>query len=97
MPHKPPMSELVKDPLWQKTREELLGQWTVNPEECCRKIRRYLGPISSTTNDKIKIVMNYLTSTGFRTGRIKHDCITKIRHELSMEILKRKAKKSWDR
>jgi len=54
-----------------------------------------LGSISSTSNDKIKVVQNYLTGTGFRTGRIKHPCITKLRTELSMERKKRQAKGTW--
>ena len=46
-------------------------------------------------NDQIKVVMNYLVGTGFRTGAIKHPCITNLRTQLSSEIKKRKAKKQW--
>jgi hypothetical protein len=34
--------------------------------------------------------MNYLTGTGFRTGRIKHPCISKIRASISAEMKRRK-------
>jgi hypothetical protein len=91
----PKISELVKDPEWQKVRQSLVGQWNMRPEWCCKQLRDYLGPISKTSNDKIRIVMNYLTGTGFRIGKIKHPCITKLRAELSAEIKKRKAKKEW--
>lgn len=85
-----PIRELVKDPEWQKVRQGLLGKWKEEPEWCCAQLSRYLG--SNPSNEKLKIVMNYLTGTGFRTGRIKHPCITKIRSQISMEIKKRKAK-----
>jgi CRISPR/Cas system-associated protein Csm6 len=88
--------DLVRDQEWQKVRKSLLGQWKEKPEWCCAQLNRYLGSTSSTTNKKIRIVMNYLTGTGFRTGRITHSCITKIRTQLSAEIKKRKAKKTWE-
>ncbi len=47
---------------------------------------------SSASTDKLNVVMNYLTGTGFRTGRIKHSCIQIIRTQISMERKKRKAK-----
>lgn len=91
-----PRNKLVKDPGWQRVRESLLGQWSKRPEWCCSKLRAYLGPINRTSNDKIKVVMNYLTGTGFRTGRIKHPCISKLRAQMSSEIKKRKAQKTWN-
>jgi len=88
-----PVRELVKDPEWQKVRKSLLGQWKEKPEWCCAQLKRYLG--SNPPNEKLKIVMNYLTGTGFRTGRISHPCIIKIRSQISMEIKKRKAKGTY--
>lgn len=90
-----PKNILVKDPSWQALRKSLIGKWSENPEQCCNQLRRYLGPIQSTSKDKIKVVQNYLTGTGFRTGRIKHLCITKLRSQLSMERKKRISKKEW--
>ena len=90
-----PKNILVKSSDWQRVRKSLLGNWKVKPEWCCAQLRRYLGPISSTSKDKIKVVMNYLTGTGFRTGRIKHSCISKLRTQLSMERKKRVAQKEW--
>jgi len=90
-----PKNVLVKSPEWQAVRKSLLGKWKEDPEWCCARLRKYLGPISSTSNDKIRVVMNYLTGTGFRTGKIKHTCITKLRLELSMERKKRQAKGTW--
>jgi len=86
----------LKGEEWQKVRRSLLGQWKTRPTWCCSQLRKYLGSISTTPNSKLKIVMNYLTGSGFRMGKIKHECITKLRAQISMEIKKRKAKKEWD-
>jgi len=90
-----PKNVLVRSDEWQKVRKSLLGQWKERPEWCCSQLRKYLGSISTTSKDKIKVVMNYLTGTGFRTGRIKHPCISKLRTQLSMERKKRVAQKRW--
>ena len=90
-----PKNILVKDPQWQKVRKNLLGQWKERAPWCCLQLRQYLGSISNTSKDKIKVVMNYLTGSGFRTGKIKHLCIIKLRAELSMERKKRAAKGQW--
>ncbi len=90
-----PKNILVKSPAWQIVRKSLLGNWKDKPEWCCAQLRKYLGGISSASKDKIKVVMNYLTGTGFRTGRIKHPCISKLRAQLSMERKKRVAQKEW--
>lgn len=90
-----PKNVLVRSPEWQAVRKSLLGQWKERPEWCCAQLRKYLGNISTTSKDKIKVVMNYLTGSGFRTGKIKHPCISKLRLLLSMERKKRVAKKEW--
>jgi hypothetical protein len=90
-----PRNKLVGSPEWESVRKSLLGQWKGNPEWCCSQLRGFLGSIGGASADKIKVVQNYLTGTGFRTGRIKHPCISTLRIQLSMEIKKRKAKKEW--
>lgn len=92
---KPPVKEIVKDPAWQKVRVSLLGQWSKIPDWACSQLRKYLGSISGTSNEKLRIVMNYLTGTGFRTGKISHPCISKLRNDISEEIKKRKQKEKW--
>jgi len=86
----------IKGEEWQKVRESLVGQWKKRPQWCCSQLRKYLGSLSTTPNHKLKIVMNYLTGSGFRMGKIKHECITKLRAQISMQIKVRKAKKEWD-
>jgi hypothetical protein len=90
MKPKKPMRELVKRDDWQKVRESLLKKWKTDPKGNCAKLRKFLGNIKTTEDDKLYIVMNYLTGTGFRTGRIKHECITKLRAEISVEMKRRK-------
>jgi len=88
------IKELVKDKEWQKIRQSLQGQWNIRSDWCLKKLRDYLGNISTTNEDKLKIVLNYLTGTGFRTKAIKEfDKIQKLRTEISVELKKRKFKK----
>lgn len=90
-----PKNKLVRDDSWQTVRKSLLGQWKEHPEQCCSKLRSYLGAIATTDNDKIRVVMNYLVGSGFRTGKIKHSCIVILRTQMSSEIKKRKAQNKW--
>lgn len=91
-----PKLKLVTSPEWINVREKLKGTWKQKPGWACLQLVKYLGPFSSASNDKIKIVYNYVRGTGFRTGMIKHPCIEKLKIQLSSEIEKRKSKKEWD-
>lgn len=90
-----PINKLVRCPEWQTLRVSLLGKWMKEPEWAVGRLVEYLGPIESTSIDKMKVVKNYLTGTGFRTGRIKHPLITNLRHQLSLERERRKASGKW--
>ena len=92
---KQPIREIVKDESWQKVRKSLLGKWKENPEWCCSQLRSYLGSIESASNTKIRILMNYLTGSAFRMGKIKPPCVILMRTKLSMEIAKRKKENKW--
>lgn len=85
-----PISKLVNRPDWQLLRQSLVGTWAENPIANCKTLRQYMGPLATTSLDKLRIVMNYLTGTGFRTGRIKHPCIPKLRSDISKEMKRRK-------
>jgi len=87
-----PMKELVNNPEWQAVRKSLLGQWKEKPTWCCSRLRNYLGSIQSASDDKLSIVMNYLTGSGFRSGTIKHACISALRAQISVERKRRKFK-----
>lgn len=87
---KPSMKDIVNRADWQKLRKELLGTWKHSPKENIKKLIDFIGDFKSTEIEKLKIVMNYLTGTGFRTGRIKHPSIQRLRSEISIELKKRK-------
>jgi len=80
------MKELVKDQEWQKIRSSLLHRWMNNRDYCIKKLRYYLGDMKDYK--KLKIVMNYLTGTGFRTGKIQGPEIQKLRNEVSIALRK---------
>jgi hypothetical protein len=84
------IKDLVKRKDWQDIRKSLKGKWINNPIQCINKLRHWLGNIRTTEEEKLRIVMNYLTGTGFRTGRIKHESISKLRSEISNELRRRK-------
>ena len=89
------VKELVKDASWQKTRISLLGKWKEQPNWCVSQLRKYLGNIHTCDDDKLRIIMNYLTGTSFRVGAISsrnNPSIPKLRAEISAELKKRKYK-----
>lgn len=89
------IQDLVKDEEWQKLRSSLVGTWKTNPERNCQLLRNYLGDIQTCSYEKLRIVMNYLTGSGFRMGIIKHSCISKLRLDISTEMKRRKLKKDF--
>lgn len=88
-----PISEIVKNKEWQKIRQSLLNKWKTKPVDCCKILEEYLGDVSKADIDKLRILKNYLYSSGFRIGVIKHPCIDKLRAEISAEMKKRKFQK----
>ena len=89
------ISEIVKDPNWQKVRKKLIGQWKERPNWCVSQLRNYIGNMSTCDEDKLRITMNYLVSSGFRSGAISsrdNPSIPKLRAEISAELKKRKFK-----
>jgi len=75
------IKQLVQRKDWQELRKLMLGSWNNHPERSIQRLRKWLG--DSPSEDKRRIVMNYLTGTGFRTGTIKsHPSIQKLRNEL---------------
>lgn len=84
------IQELVKRDDWQKIRKSLIGQWNKEPEECLKKIKQWMGNVRMTNMDKLYIVLNYLTGTGFRTKAINYEPVTALKEEIKEEIKRRK-------
>ena len=80
------IKDLVKNKDWQTLRQSLEGTWNKTPDSNCMKLRKYLDGFKD--EKKLRIVMNYLIGTGFRTGRIKHKCISKLRLDISKNLKK---------
>jgi len=85
--------DLIKDPEWQQLRKQMLNMWICKPDWCCFKIRRFLG--GSWTNNKLKIIASYLSSSGFKFGAINYPCLVKLKTEIFNEIKNRKSKGNW--
>lgn len=83
------VQELVRDPGWQELRKSFIGTWMISPQENCRKLRAFLGGASAEmwgSWEKLRIVLNYLTGSGFRSGRIRHPDIDVLLKEVKQEL-----------
>jgi len=87
---KKPVKKIVQRKDWQALRKSLVGKWKQNPAACVSKLRGWLGSLNSASDDKLRIVMNYLTGSGFRSGKIKHPSISNLRDQISNEMKRRK-------
>lgn len=86
------IQDLVNRDDWQKIRKSLLGKWKVDPNSCLRIIKQWVGSLSNAENDKLYIVLNYLTGTGFRSRTINFRPADAYREEVKEEIKRRKHK-----
>jgi hypothetical protein len=71
------IQEVVNDPEWQALRLSLLRRWRNFPTECLEDLRQYGGDLSDP--DKVRRLLNYLTGSGFRTGKINSPAIEAYR------------------
>jgi len=71
--------QVVKLPEWQKLRVGFLGTWKTTPVANVAQLRAFYDPADAR---KTRIVLNYLTGTGFRSGTIQHPAITAFREEV---------------
>lgn len=71
---------VVASPEWQKIRHDFIGTWHEHPEENIKIMRDYVG--NMTDPIKVRQVLNYVTSSGFRIGIISDPSITKFREEI---------------
>lgn len=85
------MRQIASNPEWQIVRKRLVGTWLKQPEWACEQVKDYLGKLTETTKDKLRIVRNYLNAGGFRSKKIQHSCIQKLKSQISMELKKRDA------
>lgn len=58
---------VVRLPEWQELRRSLVGTWKFTPKANVERLRKFYDPADAI---KTRIVLNYLTGSGFRTGAI---------------------------
>lgn len=78
------IQEIVNDLEWQIIRRSFLGTWKHTPAANCQILRTYLQDFSDPL--RVRRVLNYLTGSAFRFGRIRHLEIDR----LLLEIRERK-------
>lgn len=81
--------EVVNREDWQSLRKTFIGTWKISPIENVEKLRVFLGDISCTEEDKLRIAHNYLTGSGFRIGIISHPKIAELLIEVREERKRR--------
>ena len=74
--------EVVNRSDWQSLRVTFVGTWKYTPVENVKKLREFLGPIENGDEEKLRIVHNYLTGSGFRIGVISHPDIDTLLKEV---------------
>lgn len=84
-----------KDSDWYDIRKSMLNKWMCKPDWCCLQIRRFLGYTKSASNIRLKLVSEYLSCSGFRTGAINYQCVIKLKSDIFNEIKNRKTKNNW--
>ena len=82
------------DPEWQKIRLDLIGKWRDNYDYCIGRLEKYINDVTKASDGHLCRVYNYLTGSGFRTGRIPLNArAEKLKDLVSAEIAKRSSKK----
>lgn len=82
--------EVVNREDWQSLRRSFVGTWKHQPIENVKKLREFLGTVYNNSNpDKLRIVHNYLTGSGFRIGIISHPEIDRLLNEVRDERKRR--------
>lgn len=71
---------VVAEPGWQEIRHKLVGTWKETPEKNIEMIEKWLG--SGKDPIRVRQVLNYLTSSGFRIGIISNPEIDRLRDKV---------------
>lgn len=71
---------VVAEPAWQKTRHGFIGTWNKTPKENVWVLEQWLS--DGTDPIKVRQILNYVTSSGFRIGIISHPEIDRLRDKV---------------
>ena len=80
------IKKIVDDPQWQALRQSMVGTWTLMASDNCRKLRNYLGDFTDPL--KNRRVLNYLTGTAFRIGRIHSEDVKQLINDIKCQTKK---------
>jgi hypothetical protein len=72
--------EVVALPEWQALRKDLVGTWAKTPVGNVLLLRSFLG--DGKDGRRVRILLNYLTGTSFRIGRVSHREIDRLLAEV---------------
>jgi hypothetical protein len=71
---------VVAEPAWQKIRHGFIGTWNDTPKENVWVLEQWLGDGKDPI--RVRQILNYVTSSGFRIGIISHPEIDRIRDKV---------------
>lgn len=71
---------VVAEPGWQMIRHRLIGTWKTHPEQNIWLIEQWLDDGKDPI--RVRQILNYLTSSGFRIGIISHPEIDRLRDKV---------------
>lgn len=80
------IKNIVNDDEWQALRQSFIGTWSTKKDENVSRLRGYLGKKPWGDKKKLQRVMNYLTGTAFRIGKITSPGIQNLRNEVSAAL-----------
>lgn len=84
--------DVVKREDWQELRKSFIGKWKTEPEKNFSRLREWLGNVKDAEYDKLIIVYNYLTGSGFRMGVIDYKPAHTLKDMVKAELESRDKK-----
>jgi hypothetical protein len=71
---------VVAEKGWQEIRHNFVGTWNKSPAENVKVLEKWLGDGKDPI--RVRQILNYVTSSGFRIGIISHPEIDRIRDKV---------------
>lgn len=89
------IQDIVQIPEWQKLRQYFVGKWKTQPEKNLQMLKDFAGDLTTLSNRRLRIIQNYLTGSGFRTGKISSPDIISFTNQIRNEVSMRKLNERW--
>lgn len=85
------ISHVVGDSDWQNLRASFVGTWKNHKSENLQKLKSYLGDGKDLM--KLRRVQNYVSGSGFRSGKITSPEISSFQNHVKNLVIKAKESK----